>query len=184
MFVGTITAVQNDGTTATVTVDERWKAADSLRDVVQVEQAPDATGATSRKYTRGQWLFDVTYGAPYLEDHACSATSPGPTALGPYRPKGVVKSDGTPQDRPFDLFDMFASDDARADRRARGRAADRGPRLHPHPAPPATAARVDALTGPRHARARAISARSASSVGARPSTSRSTAPAGRSSPNR
>ena len=110
VFVGTVTAVQNNGTTATVTVDERWKAADSLGDVVQVEQAPDATGATSRKYTRGQWLFDVTYGAPYLEDHACSATSPWTEALAPYRPKGVVKSDGTPQDKPFDLFDMFASD--------------------------------------------------------------------------
>ena len=75
-----------------------------------MEQAPDATGATSRKYTRGRWLFDVTYGAPYLEDHACSATSPWSEALGPYRPKGVVKFDGTPQDKPFDLFDMFASE--------------------------------------------------------------------------
>ncbi len=164
VFVGDVYRTENDGRWAVVLVDERWQGAAGLPDTVQVHggPGPGTTTTTDRMFTEGRWLFDVTNAGPFYR---------GQLLL------GVAAVDGRPLAVPArrrrpdaGLGGVVAARRAGVERcrpgcRARRCPADRDPRLHPDPATPATAARVDALTEARQLPARAISRRSASSVG-------------------
>ncbi len=164
VFVGEVYRTENSGRWAVVLVDERWQGAAGLPDTVQVHggPGPDTTTTTDRMFTEGRWLFDVTNAGPYFADSSCSASQPWTDDLSQFRPAGVVQAQGVGL---LVAARRAAVERHRPARRPRRRPADRDPRVHPDPAAPQATARVDALTAARQALARAISRRSASSVG-------------------
>jgi hypothetical protein len=92
VFVGSVVQVENQGRWATVRVEERWKGARDLPETVQVRGGPEPGTATSvdRLFAPGRYLFLVTRGPGYLEDNACSATTPWTDDLAGLRPAGLA----------------------------------------------------------------------------------------------
>lgn len=91
VFVGSVTGLENMDRWATVRVEERWKGARDLPDTVQVRGGPEPGVASSvdRVFAPGRYLFLVTRGPGYLQDNACSATTPWTDSLSSVRPAGL-----------------------------------------------------------------------------------------------
>lgn len=91
VFVGTVVQGRNDGRWVLVRVEERWRGARDLPELVEVRGGPDPGLATSvdRSYVPGRYLFAVEPGPGHLLDNACSATSRWKEDLAPLRPSGV-----------------------------------------------------------------------------------------------
>jgi hypothetical protein len=105
MFVGDIVRLENGDRWAVVLVTERWQGAAGVPDTVNVRGGPEEGTAmiNDRIYTMGRYLFDVRNFGPYMEDDACSATTPWTEALAQYRPSNVAGSSGSGS--PFDAVD-------------------------------------------------------------------------------
>jgi hypothetical protein len=105
LFVGDVVRLDNDNRWAVVLVRERWQGAEGLPDTVNIRGGPEAGTSTvnDRIYLEGRYLFDVRNLGPYLEDDACSATTPWSEALGQYRPSNVAGPSASGS--PLDLLD-------------------------------------------------------------------------------
>jgi hypothetical protein len=107
VFVGTVGLTTNDGRWAQVRVEERWKGADDLPEIVEVRGGPEAGVATGvdRAYLPGRYLFMVEQGVGYLVDDACSGTTPWTDDLARIRP-GSNQAGETPADQGDALFEI------------------------------------------------------------------------------
>lgn len=91
VFVGTVLHLDNQARWATVRVEERWRGARDLADTVEVRGGPGPGTASTvdRLFGTDRYLFVVTRGPGYLEDNACSATTPWSDDLARLRPIDV-----------------------------------------------------------------------------------------------
>ena len=99
VFVGTVTALDNDARSAIVHVEEVWAGPDQPAEVV-VRGGPEGEMATSidRSYTLGtQYIFAVAIVDGGLEDNACSGTTPtADVDLDAVRPADVRTPEAAP----------------------------------------------------------------------------------------
>ncbi len=96
-FVGTVTALANEGRWATVAVEEVWSGP-SLPAVVEVRGGP-AGGATSvdRQYEpRTRYLFVTSIAEGRLQDSSCSSTTVWTAELASLRPATARPPAGAP----------------------------------------------------------------------------------------
>ena len=108
VFVGTTLKLQNLDRWATVRVDERWRGADQLPDVVEVHGGAGSDFATlsDRSYAPGRYLFVVEHGNGFLVDNACSGTVAWNDGLASFRPSGVEPAPVAGQGGPFSNPDL------------------------------------------------------------------------------
>jgi hypothetical protein len=104
VLVGTVTHAENSGRWVDVRVEERWRGAASLPDVIRVHGGPEAGSATTidRAFAEGRYLFFLTDGPgpEYYVDNACTATTTWTDDLAQYRPGGVVPAPAVAVDSP------------------------------------------------------------------------------------
>jgi hypothetical protein len=105
VLVGTVTHAENGGRWVDVKVEERWRSAGSVPDVITVHGGPGPGSATSidRAFGTDRYLFFLTYGPgpEYYVDNACTATTIWTDDLAPYRPVGVAPAPGVAADAPL-----------------------------------------------------------------------------------
>jgi hypothetical protein len=106
IFVGTVFKLENDNRWAVVLVNERWQGAEGIPDTVTVHGGPEQGSSTvnDRAYSSSRYLFDVRNLGPYMEDDACSATTPWSEDLARYRPSNVVEAPGSGSSSPLDAL--------------------------------------------------------------------------------
>lgn len=112
VVVGMVTHIENGGRWITVRVEERWRAPESLPEVIAVRGGPEPGTATSvdRVFVPGRYLFFLTGGPGYFVDNACTATTAWTDELAAHRPPGVspapnVVSEAPPG--PLDQVDLW-----------------------------------------------------------------------------
>ena len=120
VIVGTVTAVAEEGTRATVQVEEIWRAPATLaiEPEVLVHGGPGGRTSVDRTFEAGtRYLFTITLGEDgRLTDSQCSSTMVWDAKLVPLRPAGAIQpqpgGDGTAQPTageaaPFDPWSVI-----------------------------------------------------------------------------
>ena len=104
VLVGTVTGVDNGGRWASVRVEERWRGAGSVPDVIKVHGGPEPGVTTSidRVFGADRYLLFLTDGPgpEYYVDNACTATTIWTDDLAQYRPGGVAAAPDVAADAP------------------------------------------------------------------------------------
>ncbi len=111
VFVGTVASTANQGTWATVTVEEIWKGPDQPASVL-VKGGPGGGAATSvdRTFEIGvKYVFFPSGATPDLTDNACTSTTPWSDGLVALRPSDAHAPAAAPQaESGFDFGGMLA----------------------------------------------------------------------------